>query len=580
MADGAARQLHGRATAAIFLAVTIGLAAVSWATQRAFESRLNPELLRKAQTVGVSVVELVSRAMHYGFALPELYGVDESFATTRRKHPELGYLAVRDREGRQLFASGQVTESAPGVALPIRHEGEMVGRLAVGIDPGFVRAIAQESLLDILAVLVVALFLTRELLAFMSGPLLETQLSQAATLTRLRAPLFLFMLAEELTRPFLPAHAKALYVALPGLSAQVAIGLPIVAFMLVVALGQPVLGMWADRIGHRRTMQIGSVLAMLGLGASALSHTLYELIAWRALCGLGYATVFVAGQAYVLAHTAAHERSRGFALFVGAIMAAAVCGPPIGGILADHLGARWSFAVAGTIALSALLAVSGLPAHESRPDSREKVPGLGDFVRLLANRRFLTVSVLAAVPAKLILAGFCFYLVPLYVGSLGATPSAAGRALMVYAASLVLVLPQAARLAERGLRHEQLVLAGLCISGGGGLVLLVQGGLGAVYFSMLLLGLGQGLSIAAQSSLVAELCGEAIRRHGSGPVYGVYRLVERLGNAGGPLLAGLLVASLDYRGAFAAIGTLVLASGFLFALGSGALRRPVPARGN
>jgi MFS family permease len=121
------------------------------------------------------------------------------------------------------------------------------------------------------------------------------------------------------------------------------------------------------------------------------------------------------------------------------------------------------------------------------------------------------------------------------------------------------------------------VLAGLCISGGGGLVLLAQGGLGVVYMAMFLLGLGQGLSIAAQSSLVAEMCVEAIRRHGSGAVYGVYRLVERLGNAGGPLLAGLLVASLDYRGAFAAIGALVLASGVLFALGSGALRRPVPA---
>lgn len=553
--------------------------AVSWATQRAFESRLNPELLRKAATVGASVGELMSRAIHYGFALPQLYGVEESFDAIRHKHPELGYLAASDREGRPLFVSGQVAGSVPTIALPILREGEAVGRLTVGIEPGFVRAIVHESLLDILAVLVVALFLTRELLAFMAGPRFEASLAQAAALWRLRAPLFLFMLAEELTRPFLPLHARALFVALPGLSAEVAAGLPIVAFMLIVALGQPVLGMWADRIGQRHTMQIGAMLAVLGLGGSALAATLYELIAWRALCGLGYAMVFVASQAYVLAHTAAHERSRGFALFVGAIMVAAICGPPIGGILADHLGARWSFAAAAAVALSALLAAAGLPRHEVQPDTAERVPGFADFARLLVNRRFLRVSVLAAVPAKLILAGFCFYLVPLYASSLGATPAAAGRALMVYAVSLVLVLPQAARLAERGLRHEHLVLAGLCISGSGGLVLLMHGGLAAVYLAMLLLGLGQGLSIAAQSSLVAELCGDAISRHGSGPVYGVYRLVERLGNAGGPLLAGLLAASLDYRGAFAAIGALALASGFLFVLGSGALRRRAPARG-
>ena len=51
------------------------------------------------------------------------------------------------------------------------------------------------------------------------------------------------------------------------------------------------------------------------------------------LCALGYAMVFVAAQGYVLDRTGQQNRAQGFALFIGAIMVATVCGPSIGGIL-------------------------------------------------------------------------------------------------------------------------------------------------------------------------------------------------------------------------------------------------------
>ena len=43
-------------------------------------------------------------------------------------------------------------------------------------------------------------------------------------LNRIRAPLFAFILAEELTRSYLPTYVNQLLVAIPGLSPQVVIG--------------------------------------------------------------------------------------------------------------------------------------------------------------------------------------------------------------------------------------------------------------------------------------------------------------------------------------------------------------------
>src|SRR6185436_20012754 len=91
-----------------------------------------------------------------------------------------------------------------------------------------------------------------------------------------------------------------------------------------------------------------------------------------------------------------------------------------------------------------------------------------------------------------------------------------------------------------------------------------------------LLGLGQALSIAAQSALVAEHCQEEIKIYGHDAVYGVYRLLERLGNALGPLLASLLVVFWGYKGAFVGISGLVLFCGIAFMILSRSLE-PHPA---
>src|SRR5687767_13819089 len=124
--------------------------------------------------------------------------------------------------------------------------------------------------------------------------------SDEMNLNRIRAPLFAFILAEELTRSYLPNYVNQLLVVIPGLSPQVVIGLPIMLFMLIVALGQPYLGSWSERIGRRKAMLVGAGVATVGFIATSLAVNLYDLLLWRSLCALGYAMVFVAAQGYVL----------------------------------------------------------------------------------------------------------------------------------------------------------------------------------------------------------------------------------------------------------------------------------------
>jgi MFS family permease len=563
------RDPQARFAATLLVAVMIGMVGVTWATQQAFQAGLRPQLQRKALVVGASIGELAGKALDHGLTLPELVGVRAHLDDVRAEHHELAYLALRDRAGAVLFDSGHA-EATHGVEVPILRQGRQVGAVEAQIGASYIRDILFESTLDLVVVFIVAMFLTRELLHSIAGAgagIGTAAAGGALTLARLRLPLFLFMLAEELTRAFLPGYARALIPAGSHMAPDVLVGVPIVVFMLVVALGQPVLASWSDRAGHRRTMFWGAALGATGLAGAALASGIADFIAWRALCGLGYGMVFVAGQGLVLDHTTPAERTRGFAPFISAIMVAGVCGPPIGGILADHVGPRWGFAVAAATAVVAWLAIRGLPLDVAHgPATTAAAPRPRDFLRLFKQRRFLWVTALAALPAKLILAGAVFYLVPVYVIASGAPPSVAGRAMMLYAVVLVLVLPHATRWVERGVPLARLVGLGLCLSSLGGFAFIAAHGVAPVYLVTALLGLGQGLSIAAQSSLLTQVCAGEIEAHGSGPVFGAYRLVERLGNACGPLLAGALTAAIGHGAAFVAMGALILSCGLLFLL--------------
>lgn len=582
-----------RTAALLLLAVWLGLLGWAVPARWGIEDSLRPQLERQAAVLAGSVSRLVGTALGHGLALTELRGVEAHLDDLRQRHPALAYIAVKDPQGVVRYASG-APEARRGPQVPISAGPQTVaaaGVVEVHVSAAYVQASLRESALDLLVVLVVVAVLVRELTQYVAqagpGPAsaaaVDRPMPAGVRLARLRVPLLLFMLSEELTRALVPGFARELALqgsGTPSVSPDLLAGLPIVVFMAVVALGQPVLAVWSERTGRRRALAWGVVLGGVGLVGAATASGLAGFVTWRALAGLGWAMVFVAAQGTVVAHTSPLERTRAFAGFVGAILVAGVCGPPLGGMVADHLGTRWGFVLAGSVAGLALLAVRLLPADP--PPSRSGAVASGPthptppaqraLPRLLRHRGFAWVTFGAALPAKLLLAGLCFYLVPLVLAAQGAPAAATGRAQMVYALALLAVMPLATRAAERGVSPTRLVGGGLAVSTLGGLGLAALsaagwppgGSVAAIVVAMAVLGAGQGLSIAAQSALLTAWCADEADRHGTGALLGFYRLFERLGNASGPLVAGVLVAGLGAGGAFGALAGGVLVMALLF----------------
>ena len=375
---------------------------------------------------------------------------------------------------------------------------------------------------------------------------------------------FLFMFAEMLSRSFLPLYIGTLPDPGFGFAPDLNASLPITANLLGVACSMPFAGRWSDRIGRRNSYTVGAVVVMAGLIGTGTATGFLALLAARIVSGIGYALMFMSCQGYVIDHTDESNRSRGIASFVGAIMVSEICAPAVGGILADRVGYRLVFAFGAVIVLAAIAlacrTLDNRSAHGAAGSSARPRP----FTALAGNFRFMALSILAGIPAKLLLSGFLIYLVPVILAGFGSSKSEIGRHAMTYGVMALALTPLFAKIADRYRIHALMVGAGGVLTGAGLLSILYNASPNAVLFGITALGLGQSMSIPAQLVLVTQVTRKEAQAAGAATVLGVFRLIERLGGAAGPAVAGALSSLYGPANTIAMLGAFGAVSSLLF----------------
>lgn len=395
--------------------------------------------------------------------------------------------------------------------------------------------------------------------------------------TDIRLALFLFVFAEELSRSFMPLFAGRLGSPLPGLTPEMVMALPIAVFMAGIALASPWAGGLADRLGARRVFLYGVLPTIVGSVMTGIAQGLFDLLLWRALTGIGYAIVTMACQSYISGGLQDDRRAQGLGVYVMAVLTAGISGNAMGGVLAERVGYRVSFYVSALLVLLAGVLVSRLltSPEPSRPAAEAPRDGGRRMLALLGNWRFTILMLFAAVPAKMALTGFLFFLVPVELDRQGWQVADIARVMVIYPLVMVAVSWVSSRLADRlGWRAGQVALGGL-IGGIGLLVpLVVGGGIIPVAIAIIAMGIAQGMSASSLLALLPDICAAECHRLGQTSVLAFVRLVERLGSVAGPVLTAALIPTWGLTGAGVALGVVVLAMTVVFAIASAAYGSP------
>ena len=192
------------------------------------------------------------------------------------------------------------------------------------------------------------------------------------TLGAVAFALFMIMLDNTVVNVALPTIQDGLGASLSGL--EWVVNAYVLTFAVLMLSG----GKLADLFGRRLVFALGLAVFTAASLACGLSETIGQLIAFRALQGVGAALMMPATLAIISAAFPPRQRGLAFGVWAGVSAMALAIGPLVGGLLTQHLDWSWIFFVNVPVGVLGVLA-AWIVIAESRDTSAEQsldLPGL------------------------------------------------------------------------------------------------------------------------------------------------------------------------------------------------------------
>jgi len=457
----------------------------------------------------------------------------------------------------------------------------------------------KEIIPDFLTVLVISLFFFAEMMVLLSQ-FVERQSENAqqdmqAGCEAIRPAVFLLLFGVDISLSFLPLYIEKLYEPMAGLSKDMIMGFPTSVRMLTTAIFFFISGAWFDRRGWHEPFFTGLFLAGTGLLCSALAPDALHLIVSQGILGMGYGLSLMSAQGFVVLYTD-RTKAQGIARLGAGTLAGHICGTAAGAILAEQIGYRSVF-FAGAVIVFLAVIYTAFSMHSMIDIAKQglrnenivrvrkqplRVIGTGWFLCFLLNRNVLALLLFSIIPAYIAMIGFLDYFCPVYLSRMGVSQSAIGRVFMINGFCLIYIAPIISRCIDRSGDKKVYIVIGGILGSLAFITFCFTGGLAGAVAAVLLLGLSNSFSIAAQTAYAVEL--RVSRELGEGKALGILRSLGRSGQVLGPVMFSWLIATAEISKGMMYFGFAYLFITLLFVLVSkrensvGARRRRAPTR--
>ncbi len=368
------------------------------------------------------------------------------------------------------------------------------------------------------------------------------------------AGFFLYFSYALSRSPIVPLYAKNL-----GASSEV-VGWTVAASTIAGMLMKLPAGTLSDILGRR-------ALLLAGAGVFALTPFLYPLI--TSIAGLmalrfihGHATAIFGptASATISDFSEANERGTRLGFYASVQGIGQTLGPLLGGFLISWRGFQLPFLVSGWLGAAGLLLFLIFPIGASL---RERKNITKNFLRGLrevaSNRGIIMTSV--AVASQMFTVGAYNAFLPLYAKEVAHLEAwHIGVVFGAQTTTALLARPLMGKFSDR-FGRKPLILAALVWCA----LLMAMLPKFQRFEALLIYGVAWGFGTAVVSSVASAFITDLAKRAHYGAAHGAFGTIFDLGEAAGPIVAGMLIARLGYAWMFVVVAIQLLLMAAIFA---------------
>ena len=148
------------------------------------------------------------------------------------------------------------------------------------------------------------------------------------------------------------------------------------AYMLASTISMPIWGKLSDAYGRKRFYLVGMTLFIAGSALCGTSQSMGQLVAFRAVQGLGNGAMVPIDQAIIGDIFPPAQRAKWSSILMSVFGLATLFGPVLGGWITDTIGWRWTFYVNLPVGFVAMAFIAfALPGHSRRAQTTIDWPG-------------------------------------------------------------------------------------------------------------------------------------------------------------------------------------------------------------
>lgn len=324
-------------------------------------------------------------------------------------------------------------------------------------------------------------------------------------------------------------------------------------------------GKYMDFVGRRRMLFLSLGLFLVSGVAYLVADTLVMLLVVRFVQGMAFGASTAATGTVVVGMVPLRRRAEGLGYFGLSMTGAAALGPALAVMLQGQLGYEALLIGASVVAAVALLLVIVLKVTERTPEPEEVARKWNLHPREFIDRDALPISIV------MMMIALSYSAVLSFLASYGAAEGmveAAGVFFLVYAVAITIARLFFGRLQDRRgdnfLFYPALVLFAL-----GMVVLAVSTDVWHVALAAVLIGFGYGPTGSGVQAVAVSMAPE----HRTPVAVSTSGMAIDLGVGAGPMLLGLLIPSIGYRGMYLVVVVALLATIVLYHFMHGYRRR-------